>query len=402
MAGCILIFANAHVALCISSEPVVYVAGDGSGDFNCDGKDDHIQINEALTFVAENSAYTTVHLEGPFTYVIDDTLLIGSNTILEGDSSAVIKLVDDAGWPAYKGIIQPREESAHEITIQGFEIDGNDANQPVSNGECYYTVMLLDGCTNVTVRNMYVHDSNNDGVRVLNRVYTEGSGNIDIYNNRFYCCCHNSVYLAKVSSANIHNNAFIPFSNDGITITDSNHISIHDNTIDPGISTGGCGIQIQKAASIPAMDNIEIYGNNISNTNLAGVLVHGYNSYPVPSGAQNVYIHHNIISGCGQHMGLSTYFGGGINVQGFSNTTIENNLIDGCYHDGISMKNVWLMPPKYMYKTIIRDNVVTNTLPGRLISGSGHGISIYDTSMYTVSLENNDVWNNGAGNYLNV
>ena len=63
---------------------------------------EHVQINQALKFVAGNSKYTTVHLKGPFTYVIDDTLLIGSNTILEGDSNAVIKLANNAGWVTMK------------------------------------------------------------------------------------------------------------------------------------------------------------------------------------------------------------------------------------------------------------------------------------------------------------
>ena len=105
LVGC-LILASVPTALCRSPAPIVYVAGDGSGDFNCDGKDDHVQINQALKFVAENSEYTTVHLKGPFTYVIDDTLLIGSNTILEGDSTAVIKLVNHAGWATMKPLIQ--------------------------------------------------------------------------------------------------------------------------------------------------------------------------------------------------------------------------------------------------------------------------------------------------------
>ena len=73
--GC-FILASIPNALCRSAAPTIYVAGDGSGDFRCDGKDDHVQINQALKFVAENSrsGYTTVHLKGPFTYVIDDSL----------------------------------------------------------------------------------------------------------------------------------------------------------------------------------------------------------------------------------------------------------------------------------------------------------------------------------------
>jgi len=40
-----LILACVPDVLCMAPAPIVYVAGDGSGDFNCDGKDDHIQIN---------------------------------------------------------------------------------------------------------------------------------------------------------------------------------------------------------------------------------------------------------------------------------------------------------------------------------------------------------------------
>ena len=66
LVGC-FILSSIPAASCRTPAPMIYVAGDGSGDFNCDGKDDHVQINQALKFVAENSAYTTVHLKGPFT-----------------------------------------------------------------------------------------------------------------------------------------------------------------------------------------------------------------------------------------------------------------------------------------------------------------------------------------------
>ncbi len=74
-----LVLIHVPVALCMAA-PVVYVDGNESGDFNCDGIDDHVQINQALKFVAENPEYTTVYLKGPFTYVVDSALLIDSNT----------------------------------------------------------------------------------------------------------------------------------------------------------------------------------------------------------------------------------------------------------------------------------------------------------------------------------
>ena len=79
--------------------PIVYVAGDGNGDFNCNATSNQIAINQALQFVADNPEYTTVYLKGPFTYIINDTILISNCTTLAGDSNATIKLVGNANWP---------------------------------------------------------------------------------------------------------------------------------------------------------------------------------------------------------------------------------------------------------------------------------------------------------------
>ena len=127
----------------MSPEPTIYVAGDGTGDFNCNGTDDHVQINQALAYVAANSAYTTVHLKGPFASVINDTLLIGSNTTLEGDSSAVIKLADHAGWDTMKPLIKQMSSSGNNnIVIRGFEVNVNhDNNTEFAKGKGYYNIM---------------------------------------------------------------------------------------------------------------------------------------------------------------------------------------------------------------------------------------------------------------------
>jgi len=81
--------------------PVVYVSGNGSGDFNCNGVSDQIEINQALDYVANNPGFTTVYLKGANTYIIDEPVLISDNTILTGDSTATIKLIDNAAWWTY-------------------------------------------------------------------------------------------------------------------------------------------------------------------------------------------------------------------------------------------------------------------------------------------------------------
>ena len=116
------------------SNKTVYVAADGKGNFNCDGSDDQVEINKALAYVAENPQFTTVHLKGPNTYVISDSIFIGNNTTLEGDPTAVIKLIDNADWPSNKPLIAQIDSTGiHGVTIKGFEINGNHNNNEDKN-----------------------------------------------------------------------------------------------------------------------------------------------------------------------------------------------------------------------------------------------------------------------------
>ena len=51
----IIVFLFAVTLVDAQTPPVIYVAGDGTGDFNCDGNSDQIEINKALDFVAKNT-----------------------------------------------------------------------------------------------------------------------------------------------------------------------------------------------------------------------------------------------------------------------------------------------------------------------------------------------------------
>ncbi len=132
--------------------PIIYVAGDGTGDpgFNCNGINDQVIINKALDSVAANPNYTTVYLKGPNTFWIDEPIFISENTTLEGDTNAVVKLIDNAGWNTqYKPLIGQTgltytlglgdlSTTTGNITIRGFEIDGNRQNRPKRKYDCKY------------------------------------------------------------------------------------------------------------------------------------------------------------------------------------------------------------------------------------------------------------------------
>ncbi|AKB83909.1 hypothetical protein MSBR3_3331 [Methanosarcina barkeri 3] len=392
-----LILANVPTALCRSPAPTVYVAGDGSGDFKCDGKDDHVQINQALKFVASNSKYTTVHLKGPFTYVIDDTLLIGSNTILEGDSNAVIKLANNAGWVTMKPMIQQMSSSGNSnIVIRGFEVNGNhDGNPKVSKGDGYYNVIYFTNCNNVKVYNMYMHDSLGDGLRI------KYGQNIQFYNNKIYKLGHDGLFAIQCQNVEAWNNRITCRTNSGLRIWNSNHVKFHDNVIDSFYhwSAGGSAVQIEKSAGI--MDDIDIYDNTISNTYGPGIWIFNYDSSSATRDkGKNVHIHHNVFYSTGTNPSITWV--GGIVASGFHDTLIENNVFDGVYHAAVIHMYPEVYSPSYSskYTTIVRNNIIVNTQKRtKSPSGTGYAVINYLSKNHNFVLENNCLYNNAAGNY---
>ena len=380
------------VVLCMTPAPIVYVAGDGSGDFNCSGDNDQVQINEALTYVAENFEYTTVYLKGPFTYVIDDTLQIGGNTILEGDSTAVIKLADRAGWPKEKPIIKQIDSVGnHDITIRGFTIDGNrEENTNVISGGGYYNLIHLSDCQNISVYNMYLTNNHGDGLK------TDNCSNVKSYNNTAYSLGHDALYAITCSNVEAYNNTITCRTNSGLRLYNTNHASFYNNTI-TSENSGGAGIEIQKDGSDFTMDDIEVYNNVIYNTALSGILVFGSENYSTSSA--NVHIHHNQIYDTGT--GSSSEFIGGILSYGF-NGLIENNVIDGAYGAGIVQNKAYYSSPEGSgYLITVKNNIITNTRASAA-GGKGYGICNLLTDTHSFVLQNNSFYNNAGGDYIGV
>ncbi|HOW15084.1 right-handed parallel beta-helix repeat-containing protein, partial [Methanosarcina sp.] len=396
--GCFII-ASVPTASCRSPAPIIYVSGDGSGDFNCDGKDDHVQINQALKFVAENSTYTTVYLKGPFTYVIDDTLLIGSNTILEGDSNAVIKLTDSAGWDTMKPLIQQMSSSGNtNITIRGFEVDVNhDGNSELAKGKGYYNVIYFLYTSNVSVHDMYMHDGHGDGLRI------KYGKNIQFYNNTIYQLGHDGLFAIECSNVEAWNNTITCRTNSALRAWNTNNVKFHDNFIDSFYhwSAGGPGIQIERSAG--DMNNIEIYNNTITNTYGPGIWLIG-TAGAYSSSLSSVHIHHNVFYGSGTNPSIEWV--GGVLTSGFHNILIENNVFDGVYNAAVvamysTDSNAG--PSGTGFTTTVRNNIIVNTVPRtKNAAGTGYGVINRLTSSHTIVLENNCLYNNTAGNYKNV
>ena len=384
-----LILTHVPVVLCMTP-PIVYAAGDSSGDFNCSGKDDHIQINQALKFVTENPGYTTVYLKGPFTYVIDDTLLIGTTTTLEGDSNATIKLVRNAGWSSIKPLIKENNPSSHNITIRGFTIDGNrEGNTNVESGNSYYNLIHLSDCQNISVYNMNLTNNHGDGLK------TDNCSNIIFCNNEAYLLGHDALYASICSNVEAYNNTITCRTNSGLRLYNTNHVNLYDNII-TSEGSGGAGIEIQKDGT-SIMDDIEVYNNTIYETALAGIWIFSQGSDSESSA--NVHIHHNQIYDTGTDSSNEVI--GGILSDGF-NATIENNVIDRAYGAGIVQNNAYFSAPAGSgYVVTVRNNIITNT---RTSAAGGNGSGIYNrlTGTHAFILQNNSFYNNAGGNYIGV
>jgi len=392
----IFIFLIANITLALSATPsgtTVYVSTDGSGDFICDRSDDQVEINKALAYVAENSEFTTVHLKGPNTYVVSDSILIGSNTVLEGDSTAVIKLEDKAGWPTEKPIITQMDSSGnHDIIIRGFEIDGNhDNNEDKKRGKGYYNLIHFLNSENIQVYDTYMHDSHGDGLKVVK------SSNIRFYNNTVYKLGHDALYAIYSSNVEAWNNNITCRTNSGLRIYNANHVIFHNNIINSE-GEGGAGIEIQKDGSSTIMNDIEICNNLLDETNAAGIWITGYGSEYSKDAAKDIYIHHNKFYKTGINQNAD--WAGGVVLNGFQNTLIENNIFDGCYGAAIAHKEVTdeFSAPGSGYTTVAKNNIIINTQSSY---AAGEGYAIYNKlkSTHSFILKNNCFSNNAGGNY---
>lgn len=133
----------------------------------------------------------TIHLQAQ-TYVITDSIVLKSDTVLEGEPGTIIKLTDNAGWPTWQPLI--KAQGVRNVTIQGIEFDANSDNQdnaPTWAGHTRhegaknwgmgnYNIIHAIDCDSIEVSNCLFHDGLNDGFRV------KTSTNIKFYNNTAY------------------------------------------------------------------------------------------------------------------------------------------------------------------------------------------------------------------------
>ncbi|MDQ1276632.1 MAG: Beta helix protein [Euryarchaeota archaeon] len=266
----------------------ITVAGDGSGDYNCDGSSDQIEINRALGYAEENPG-TTVYLKGPFTYVIDDTILIGSDTTLEGDSDVIIKLADGLStWGGRyssitekKAMIMIKGNSASNITIKNITVDGSQSDYypDIDLGTSCYNMATLIGCYGLTIRNVTFQNGCNDAMLISE------SSNIVIDTVTVNKCGHDGIYAYNVAGITVKNCSFINRTNSSCrfyTVTDGVFANNECTT-----SGGGyAGLELEGTVK-----NIEVYGNCFHDLDAPAIAY-------VNTEEMNVNVHDNTIVNC--------------------------------------------------------------------------------------------------------
>ncbi len=284
-----LILTTVPAALGAQSTKVVTVAGDGSGDYNCDGKADDVQINQALEFAAQNPG-TTVHLKGPFTYDISDSLRIGSSTVLEGDSGTTIKLAK--GLPVWggressisekKAMLMVRGSSASDVTIKGITVDGSQSDyySGVRLGTSCYNMATIVNCNGLTIQDVTFQNGCNDAMLISQ------SSNVVIDSVTVNKCGHDGVYAYHVNGITVKNCNFINRTNSSVRF-DSVTNGVMKNNECTTSGGGYAGLELQGT-----LKNIEASGNYFHDLP-APAVVH------LNTKETGVNIHDNRIENCG-------------------------------------------------------------------------------------------------------
>lgn len=398
---------------------ILYVSSSGTDDYTVDGNADNVQINAALYYAYTHgtaSAPVTVYLRGPFTYDLASWLLIGSNTILTGDSTAHVRLKTNAGWgniyssgnPGTRPLIDQLVNPIKNVEVHGFEIDCNagdmigaglrySENQSgYMRGKLNYIVMFFKYGTNIKMHDMYLHDGLSDGMRM-----DQGNG-LYFYNNVVKRMGHDGSFFIRSKNFEVYGNDTLIRTNSAHRLWNAGYGSIHDNTLQPyelnGIS-GGPGIQIEDSTG--ATKEVEVYNNECINCWGQAMWVIEYG--PGYTVKKNLYVHDNIITGCGRIN--STVYNGGISLNGWDGARFENNTITGCYNAGFLINDK--MENTGHHTIYLTNNKISGTLR-TLATGSnvkawtGYGVVNGQSDKADIVASGNSVSNNAEGNYYNV
>ena len=385
----------------------VYISNSGNDTYTVDGTADDVQINQALLYAHNNgtdSLPVTVYLRGPFTYELSSWLLVGNNTIFTGDSTAKIRLKNSAGWaniytsvdPGTEPLLKQRVNPIRNVEVKNFEIDGNKDNQPgYIHGKLNYIIMYFQNATNISMHNMYIHDSQSDGMRVNN------GDTLYFYNNRVERLGHDGSYFLRSQNFLVYGNNTKIRTNSAHRVYNTGHGKIYNNYMEPfelSSVSGNPGIQIEHGDSAYDMSDIEVFENEIVNAWGEGFWIIEYGTGSNQSN-KGLYVHDNIIRGAGRITTIA--YNAGIAIGGWHGARFENNTITGCYNVGLLVYAA-AGAPTTLY---LRNNIINGTLESLNSSKpawTGYGVVCPTGYNTTIQATGNSLDGNKNGNYYGV
>jgi parallel beta-helix repeat protein len=314
------------------------------------------------------------------TYVLTDSTILQSNTILEGEPGTIITIPDHAGWPAWKPLISGT--GVYNVTVRNLEINANSGgNSETPHGAGYYNCIYVTGCENISVYNCTLHNGLGDGLR------TRSSSNIKFYNNNVSRLGHEGFFGVESQNIECFNNRITTRTDCALRIWNSAHVRFHDNVIDAQLNSlgGNSGIQIEDSNG--SVNCVEICNNVLIRTWGAGIRLVSYDA-GVPNN-QWVQVHHNLFYEVGQSYNIP--YTGGIVNDGFKGTWIYNNVFDAA-------KNNAFRNQAGGQGTIIKDNIIANTAQHTFISQTGTGYGIADLVGAGLTITGNCFYSNEKGN----
>lgn len=378
-----------------TGHPVVIVATDGSGHFNCDGDHDDIEIQAAINSLSGKGG--TVYIKAG-TYNIADPIEI-TNANLSGTTikgSGMGKTIIKAQTAGYSGGEMLLIYSVNNINLYNFTLDGDKANQSVRNWGIY---MESDGyvISAVEAKNMKRVSFGGDGFGLYSTglLYNCRSHDNEGHGYYIYCPSTKSTIVSSTATSNGGGGFSLEVggaiygckssgNQDGVHLYDRDNACIATSIISNtryGVHSFGPGVvahcEIESNSTYQVYlqgEHVRILGNIIKTTTVPAVVVNS--SY-------NVISQNRIFS-------QSSTGNSGINLTSSNYNRITDNILQQMARNGITLT-------ASSYNSIIGNKIINtsvetnNTYTSILLTNSGGNNSQYN------SISNNHI-NNTAAN----
>lgn len=365
-------------------------------------------LNKILAKIGDGFQYDTlIFTKG--TYLVDTPLLVNGGTeekptVLKGEAGAIIKLIAKAPesvFPSMKPILGQKKSKIANVVFDGLTFDGNKNNQIVNSGAGFHNFIGLKYCTNIEIKNCYLHDSQGDGARI-----THGT-NVSYHDNKVCNLGHDGLYIDHGENVVAYNNYTETRTNSAIRLRHATKGHVYDNYIinKLGASSTGPGIQIEVSTKGMTSTGILIERNVIKNAWAAGIwVICRLNTNT--NAATDLTIKNNLFIGCG---GMDSSYHhipgvGQIVADGWDGLEICYNTFDRGMGYGVLLGDFkGIKSSGKGYSAKIYRNIITNTTKANTIgTASGSAIANWIPEKYTsVLVYENCVYGN-VSNYYKV